>query len=177
MADIRRISIRRKTLLVLCGTAGCGKSTFAARRFLPTQVVSSDACRAMICDDETNQYVNGKTFDLFHYIIDLRLQLRRFTVADSTALRPFARRRLLEQAHRCGYSACLLIFNVSLETCLERDSQRPRSVGKRVVQNQFELLQKALIEAPNEGWDELYVLDESEVEVAEIEIINASGAK
>lgn len=165
------ITLPRKTLLALCGPAGCGKSTFAARRFLPTEIVSSDACRAMICDDEANQRVNHQTFNLFHYIIDKRLGLSRFTVADSTALQPFARRRLLTQAHQGGSSACLLIFNVSLETCLARDLLRPRSVGEQVVQYHTGLLQKTLIEAPNEGWDMLFVLGEDEMDTTEIKIL------
>jgi len=163
------ITIPRRTLLVLCGPAGCGKSTFAAQRFLRTEIISSDACRAMICDDETNQGVNRETFNLFHYIIEKRLSLGRFTVADSTALQPFARRRLLDQARRAGYNACLLIFNVSLETCLARDRLRARSVGEQVVQYHFGLLQKTLIDAPGEAWDMLFVLDEDEMEMVEIE--------
>ncbi len=108
-----KITVPRRTLLVLSGPAACGKSTFATRRFLPTQIVSSDICRAMVCDDDTNQAVNRDAFDLFHFIIGRRMRLSRFTVADSTALQAFARRRLLDQARRSGYTACLLLFNVS----------------------------------------------------------------
>ncbi len=169
-----KISVPRRTLLVLCGPAGCGKSTFAARRFLPTEIVSSDACRAMISDDDTNQGVNYETFNLFHYIINIRMRLGRFIVADSTALQPFARRRLLDQAHRSGYIACLLIFNVSLETCRARDRLRPRSVGEQVLQYHFGLLQQTRPAAPQEGWDQLYVLDEQTMESAQIEIITNS---
>ena len=86
-----KITVPRRTLLVLCGPAGSGKSTFAAQRFIHTNIVSSDDCRAMICDDEANQQVNRDTFDLFHYIIQKRMYLGRFTVADSTALQSFAR--------------------------------------------------------------------------------------
>ena len=43
-----QITVPRRTLLVLSGPAACGKSTFAARRFLLTQIVSSDICRAMV---------------------------------------------------------------------------------------------------------------------------------
>ena len=166
-----QITVPRRTLLVLSGPAACGKSTFAARRFLPTQVVSSDFCRAMICDDDANQAVNRDAFDLFHFIIYKRLRLSRFTVADSTALQAFARRRLLDQAHRSGYTACLLIFNVSTATCLTRDRQRQRSVGDQVVLFHADLLQKALVSAPQEGWDMLYVLDEVTMEDTEFEVL------
>lgn len=167
-----KISVPRRTLLALCGPAGCGKTTFAARRFLPTEIVSSDACRAMISDDDTNQGINYETFNLFHYIINVRMRLGRFTVADSTALQPFARRRLLEQAHRSGYTACLLIFNVSLETCRARDRLRPRSVGEEVLQYHFGLLHQTLLAAPQERWNQLYVLDEESMESAQIGFVD-----
>jgi protein phosphatase len=164
------IIVPRRSLLALCGPAACGKSTFAAPRFLPTEIVSSDTCRAMVCDDEMNQNFNREAFDLFHFIIYMRMRLGRFIVADSTALQPFARRRLLDQARRYGYPACLLIFNVALETCLARDQLRPRSVGEQVMQYHFGLLQQALVSAPQEGWDMLYVLDEETMDSAQIEI-------
>jgi predicted kinase len=166
------ITIPRRTLLVLCGPAGSGKSTFATKRFLPTEIVSSDACRAMIFDDETNQDANREIFNLFHYIIDKRLRFGRFTVGDSTALLPFARLRQLDLARRYGYNACLLIFNVSLETCLARDRLRTRSVGAGVVQYHMGLLRQTLIEAPGEGWDMLFVLGEDDVDEARVEIIS-----
>jgi predicted kinase len=168
------IAVPRRTLLVLCGPAGCGKSTFAGRRFAPpTVIVSSDTCRTMISDDVTNQQVHRETFDLFHYIIYKRMSLGRFTVADSTALQQFARRRLLDQAHRSGYFACLLIFNISPETCLARDSLRPRSVGEAVIRYHADLLQKTLLSAPQEGWDSLYVLGEDTMDEAEIDVVDS----
>lgn len=159
------IRVPRRTLLVLSGPAGSGKSTFAALRFGATTIVSSDRCRAMICDDETNQHVNRDTFDLFYYIINKRMYLERFTVADSTALQPHARSRLLDLAHRHGYFACLLIFNVSPATALKRDAGRERRVGEQVVAYHDTLLQQALRDAPHEGWDRVYVLEEEDMDV------------
>src|SRR5256885_8361965 len=112
-----RVRVPPRTLLVLCGPAGSGKSTFATKRFGPTIIVSSDHCRELICDDATNQQVNRDTFDLFYYIINKRMYNGRFTVADSTALHSEARQHLRELAHRHGYLACLLIFNVLEATC------------------------------------------------------------
>ncbi len=50
------IKVPRRTLLVLCGPAACGKSTFVAQRFGATTIVSSDYCRALICDDIANRH-------------------------------------------------------------------------------------------------------------------------
>jgi predicted kinase len=163
------IKVPRRTLLVLCGPAASGKSTFAAQRFGATTIVSSDYCRELICDDITNQQVNREAFDLFYYIIHKRMFQGCFTVADSTALLPIARRKLQELARRYGYLACLLVFNVSAQTCLERDRRRERMVGEQVIAYHARLLQQTLLDAPGEGWDQLHVLGETDMD-AEIEI-------
>jgi predicted kinase len=152
------IKVPSRTLLILCGPAGSGKSTFAAQRFGDTAIVSSDHCRAMICDDENNQQVNRDTFDLFYYIIQKRLLLGRFTVVDSTALHSDARRKLRELSRRFGYLGCLLIFNIPAEVCLERNRQRHRLVEEQVIAYHAGLLQRTLLDAPYEGWEQMHVL-------------------
>src|SRR2546430_7044981 len=158
------IKVPRRTLLVLCGPAGSGKSTFAAQRFSSTTVVSSDHCRALICDDANNQQVNRDTFDLFYYIINKRLFLGRFTVADSTALYPEARRHLREIARRYGFLACLLIFDISQKTCAQRNELRQRKVEAKVLPYHAALLQQTLRDVPNEGWDQIHVLGERDMD-------------
>src|ERR1043165_3362479 len=46
--DEKVVRLFRPSVVVLCGPAGCGKSTFAARHFRPTQIISSDHCRALV---------------------------------------------------------------------------------------------------------------------------------
>jgi protein phosphatase len=169
------ITLPQRTLIVLCGPAGAGKSTFA-RKFVelhraqgckPTSIVSSDYCRAMICDDETNQQVNRDTFDLFYYIVRKRLFLGRLTIADSTALQANARQTLIEMARRYQYHSCLLVFNMSLQTCLAHDQHqtRGRTVGEKVISYHLQILQQALQEIPQEGWDQVHILDEQHSDV------------
>jgi predicted kinase len=161
----RIITTPYRTLLVLCGPAGSGKSTFATQRFAATNVVSSDHCRAMICDDENNQKVNRDTFELFHLIIQKRLSLGRFTVADSTALHLDARRKLRDLSRHFGYFGCLLIFNIPPEICLERNKSRHRLVEERVIPYHTGLLQRALLDTPQEGWDLIQILGEQDMDV------------
>lgn len=154
------IRVPFRTLLVLCGPAGAGKSTFAAQRFNPTAIVSSDHCRELVCDDVSNQSVNRDAFDLFHYTINKRLWNGRFTVADSTALYAEARYKLLDLARRHGYYAALLIFDVPESVTSERNRQRARSVAAEVHSYHARLLQQTLLDAPHEGWDRIVLLRE-----------------
>lgn len=162
---IEHLILPRRTLLVLCGPSGSGKSTFAARRFPETNIVSSDRCRRMVCDDENDQAVNRDAFDLFYYILQKRMRLGRFCVADSTALKPDARGHLRTLSRRFGYYGCLLIFTTPPEVCIQRDSQRARRVGESVVNYHADLLSQALQDVPNEGWEMIRLLDENESEL------------
>ncbi|GER87370.1 hypothetical protein KDW_15320 [Dictyobacter vulcani] len=167
---VQRILLPERTLMVLCGPAGAGKSTFA-RAFVEqhkqlgyrsTAIVSSDYCRAIVCDDETNQQVNKDTFELFHYIIHKRMNHGRLTIADSTALQADARRRLLDVAAQHNYFTCLFMFNISLETCLQYDQHqaRGRIVGEPVIKYHLDLMQQARQDVQQEDWKLIHMLDE-----------------
>ncbi|WP_220203422.1 AAA family ATPase [Reticulibacter mediterranei] len=179
--DPPAIIVPQRSLVVLSGPAGAGKSTFALRviqchseeGFRPTMIVSSDQCRALVSDDENNQQANRDTFDLFHYIIFKRMLQNRFTIADSTALQPEARHRLLSLAARHSYHTCLLIFDIPPEICAHRDKQRNRLVGEQVITFHNGLLQRVIQEAPGEGWDQVHILRDEDLS-AQIEITRNS---
>jgi predicted kinase/diadenosine tetraphosphatase ApaH/serine/threonine PP2A family protein phosphatase len=131
-------------LVLLVGPSGAGKSTFAARHFAPTQVLSSDACRAMVADDPGAQAATEDAFALLHTWLDLRLKRRRFTVVDSTALKPSARDGLLNAAAKHRVPAYALVLDVPLEECVRRDAQRTdRSVGEQVIRRQYATFEQA----------------------------------
>lgn len=132
---------------------GAGKSTFAARHFLPTEIVSSDACRAMLADDPTDQRVSGSAFRLMTWIISERLRFRRTTVVDSTALDRRFRRDLLKLAAGSRAGTLLVLFDTDKETSLKRDRARDRAVGAEVVERQHPKFLKARDDVPNEPWD------------------------
>src|SRR5215467_3541783 len=114
--DGKTLRLLRPSIVVLCGPAACGKSTFADKHFRPTQVISSDRARARVCDDERDQRFNTQAFALVHFLVDQRLMLNRLCVVDSTALTMQARRNLLELARRYQVPSTVLCFDVPLET-------------------------------------------------------------
>jgi protein phosphatase len=165
---IEPLILPRRTLLVLCGSTGSGKSTFAARRFSATTIVSSDHCRSLICDDENEQAYNKDAFDLFYYILRKRMLNGFFCVADSTALKPLARRELRSLSRYYGYYGCLLILATPVEVCMQRNRQRARQVAESVVDYHASLLPQVLEDAPKEGWEKICLVREDE---RDIEII------
>ena len=164
------LQIPRDALVVLCGPAGSGKSTFARRHFRATAIVSSDRCRAMVGDDEANIAVSPQAFELFHFIIDLRLHQRRLTVADSTAVRREARADLQGIAQRRGVPTVLIVFDVSEGRANVHNARRRRRVAPPVIRQQWERLQDALHTVGDEGFDQVYVLRDEEVSAATVEL-------
>jgi protein phosphatase len=148
----RIITYPAAALVILVGPSGSGKSTFAAKHFGPTQVISSDRCRAMIADSEASQAINEDAFALLHHWLELRLTHRRFTVVDSTALKPSARANLTALAAKHRVPCFALILDVPFEECLRRDTERThRQVGERVIQKQYATFEQAKREIPRDA--------------------------
>lgn len=157
------ISLPRTTLLVLCGVPGCGKSTFASRLFKDSAIVSSDQCRVVVSDSETNMAASGEAFRLFRHIIERRLSLGRFTVADSTALTRRARRELLNIGRKYGFNVTLLVFDLPEDVCLARNAGRERRVIKSVISKMHKELRRALSSVRGEGFDAVHVISEHDI--------------
>jgi predicted kinase len=150
--------------------AGCGKSTFAARHFLPTQIVSSDDCRARVSDDPANQAVSHHAFDLMYFIIRKRLLLKRLTVADATNLESFDRREMIKTARWFNFKAAALVLDIPLETCLERNAARERVVPEEALTRQFEKFESSLKSIRQEGFNYVFMLDRESADNVSVEI-------
>ena len=167
----KRVRLIRPSIVLLCGPAACGKSTFARRLFRPTQIISSDWARARVCDDERDQRFQTQAFALVHYLTELRLGLNRLCVVDSTALTQHHRKEYLELAKRFQVPCVVFLFDVPLEKCVERDRSRPRTVGRPVIERQHLAFGQTKTDIRQEGFDEIIELGDEDMDKVQIEII------
>ena len=170
-SEERIIRVLRPSVIVLCGPAGCGKSTFADQHFRSTHVISSDFCRRLVCDDETDQRYHTQTFALLNCLVGQRLSINRLCVIDSTALTLGARKSLLDLGRKYRVRTELFLFDIPLEKCLERDRSRPCSVGPRVIEEQYRLFKQAQETVRSEGFDEIVVLQDEDLRSVRFEIL------
>ena len=107
-----KITIPELSLVVLIGPSGSGKSTFARKHFTPTEVLSSDACRALVSDDENSQAATKDAFEVLHFIAAKRLVGGRLVVVDATNVQPEARKPLVELARTYHVLPVALVFDL-----------------------------------------------------------------
>src|SRR5437764_1135533 len=107
------LTIPELSLVVLIGPSGCGKSTFAAKHFLPTEVISSDYCRALVSDDENDLAATAAAFRVLQAIAGERLRSGRLAVVDATSVQPESRKPLVVIRGRPGRPRAGLSFRAS----------------------------------------------------------------
>lgn len=154
-----RLPIPSPSLVLLVGPTGSGKSTFAARHFAPTEVVSSDRCRAWVSDDESDQSASDAAFEVLRLLVLRRLERARLTVVDATSVQPGARAALLELARRTHLPAVALVFDLDLALLeARRVARAERVVPAEVLERQREQLHRGLDRLADEGFAVVHVL-------------------
>jgi protein phosphatase len=157
------IKIPDLSLVVLIGASGSGKSTFARRHFLPTEVLSSDFCRGLVSDDENDQGATKEAFDILHFIAAKRLARRRLTVIDATNVEQAARRPLVGLAREYHVLPVAIVLRLPEQVCRERNQGRPdRTFGPHVVRRQVQELRKSVRSLEREGFRHVFILSTAE---------------
>src|ERR1700733_9919003 len=127
------------SLVVLIGASGSGKSTFARKHFLPTEVISSDYCRALVSDDENDLAATNDAFEVLHFIAAKRLAAGRLTVVDATNVKPEDRKGLIDLARQFHCLPVAIVLNVPEKVCQDRNEVRTdRRLGAHVAHRQLQ---------------------------------------
>ena len=171
---VLEIAIPDPSLVVLIGAAGSGKSTFAARHFEPSEVLSSDAFRALISGDPANQSVSRAAFGRLHRDLAKRLTERRLTVVDATNIHRGGRRVLLRLAAAAALPSVAIVFDLPTDVILGRNASRvarvvDEGVVRRHLANMRDLLDAPGVDLGSEGFDRVWVLrDPGELEAVKV---------
>jgi protein phosphatase len=147
------------SLVVLIGASGSGKSTFARKHFLPTEVISSDYCRALVSDDENSLAATNDAFDVLHFVAAKRLAAGRLTVVDATNVKPEDRKPLIELARQYHCLPVAMVLNVAERICQDRNTVRTdRKLGNHVAHRQMQNLRRSLRGLEREGFRHVLIL-------------------
>jgi protein phosphatase len=158
-------------LVVLIGTSGSGKSTFAARHFKPTEIISSDFCRGLADDDQSSLNATADAFALVHFIAETRLRRRKLAVIDATNVRAEDRAHLVAIAKRYHALAVAIVLNPGKDICLQRNKSRPdRQFGQHVIHNQTASLKRDIRKLDKEGFRYVHEFRSAE-EIEAVEIV------
>jgi protein phosphatase len=169
------IAVPGAGIVILIGASSSGKSTFARKHFKPTEIVSSDACRAMVADTESAMWASQDAFNILHAIAAARLRNKRLTVIDATNVRRAARKRLIDLAHAAKLSVVAVVFDIAEPMLLARSRERndDRSIPDETINAQAADLRHSLAALQDEGFEGVFVLTEPEAVDAAV-IVRAS---
>src|SRR6266581_5956892 len=177
-----KLTIPELSLVVLVGPSGCGKSTFAANCFRPTEVISSDYCRALVSDDENDQAATPAAFRILHSIAAERLHGGRLAVVDATSVQPESRKALIALAREHDCMPVAIVFDLPEKLCVERNRSRAnRNLPAWVIHRQRDQMKRSMKGLQQEGFRHVYVLDSVEavdgavIERQPLTINHASG--
>ena len=151
------ITIPELAFVVLVGPSGAGKSTFARKHFKPTEVLSSDFCRALVSDDENDQSATTPAFEVLHFIASQRLKAGKLTVVDATNVQTEARKPLVALARDYHVIPVAIVFNLSDRLCQDRNRDRSdRTFGPHVIRQQSQQLRRSIRNLKREGFRHIF---------------------
>ena len=147
------LELPRPALVVLVGPSASGKSTWAAGVFAASEILSSDALRAMVGEADDDLAASADAFAVLDAIVEARLRRGLTVVVDTLGLEPARRRAYLEAARRHGLLVVAVVFETPAETCRAWNAARPRPVRADVLRAQLRQLREASEAVDREGFD------------------------
>src|SRR5882757_2137827 len=119
-----QLTIPELSLVVLIGASGSGKSSFARTHFKSTEILSSDACRGLVSDDENSQAATNDAFEVLHFIAAKRLAAGRLVVVDATNVQSEARKPIIGLAREYHCLPVAIVFDMPERLCQDRNRER-----------------------------------------------------
>lgn len=145
----------RPKCIILCGIPGSGKSTYAQSfEELGWVHLSSDLIRKELYGDESIQGNPNEVFSLMQKRAVDALNNGKSVIYDSTALTRKDRAGIIAACPKFAKIECKVIW-APIETCIERDAARERTVGKEVIDK---MLKRFQFPFHDEGIDEINVI-------------------
>lgn len=124
--------MNRPKFTMLCGLPGSGKSTWVKHNGLIYHVISSDEWRKKLYGDESIQGDPNEVFENVHKEIDDAVKNNENILLDATNISRKTRAYSLNHITASYEKECIIPW-ARIETCIERDSKRNRTVGKAVI--------------------------------------------
>lgn len=135
--------MNRPSLILLVGIPGSGKTTYAEKYIEenPNTVhLSSDKIRAELWGNEATQGDNNKVFSLMQSRAIDALNNGQNVVYDATNITRNDRSYIITLCPKFAKVECHIIW-APIETCIERDIARERTVGKEVIDRMLKRFQ------------------------------------
>lgn len=148
--------MNRPTIVLLIGPCGCGKTTYALKyieQHKNTIHLSSDKVREELWGNEAIQGDNNEVFRLLQSRAIDALNNGCNVVYDCTNMTRKDRACIISMCPKFAKIEAHVIF-APIETCIERDATRKRTVGKEVIDKMLKRFQAPYYD---EGIDEIKV--------------------
>lgn len=149
--------MNRPTLIILCGPPGSGKTTYAEKylsKHANTAYLSSDQIRKEMWGNEAIQGDNNEIFGRMQTRTVDGLNFGYDVIYDATNMARKDRAGIIAACPKFAKIEAHIIW-APIETCIERDAARKRTVGKEVIDRMLKRFQAPYYD---EGINEIKVI-------------------
>lgn len=149
--------MNRPSLILLVGIPGSGKTTYAEKyieEHTGAEHLSSDKIREELWGNEATQGDNNEVFSLMQSRAIEALNNGQSVVYDATNITRKDRSYIIAACPKFAKIECHIVW-APIETCIERDAVRKRTVGKAVIDKMLKRFQAPYYD---EGIDEIKII-------------------